>query len=76
MFASTFHDLELARAELKHSNNELELARSDAMANQLKLNSKEEEFSEERKLAGNAKRFLEVRVEEMEKKLKVSPGFL
>ena len=46
------------------------------MATQLKLKYKEEELSKERKLAGNAKRFLEIRVEELEKKLKVSPGFL
>ena len=45
------------------------------MATQLKLKSKEVEFSEERKLAGNAKLFLEIRVKELEKKLKVSPSF-
>ena len=46
------------------------------MATKLKLESKEEVFSEERKLAENAKRFLEIHVEELEKKSKVSPGFL
>ena len=46
------------------------------MATQLKLKSKAEEFSKERQLAGNARQLLEIRVEELEKKLKVSPGFL
>ena len=52
--------------------HELELSKSEAMATQVKLKSKEEEFSEERKLAGNAKRLLEIRVVELENKMKVS----
>ena len=46
------------------------------MATQLKLKFKEEEFSKKQKLAENAKQFLEIHVEELEKKLKVSPSFL
>ena len=42
------------------------------MATQLKLKSKEVEFSEERELTGKAKRYLEMQVEELEKKLNVS----
>ena len=65
---STFEELELTRAELKDSRDELE-------SSKLKLKSKAEEFSKERKLAGNARQFLEIRVEELETKLKVSPVF-
>ena len=68
--------MEHTRAELKHSRGELELSRSEAMATQLKLKFKEEEFSEERKDAEKEKRFLKIHVEALEKKLKVSPGFL
>ena len=74
--ASTFEELQLTRAELKHSRDKLELSKSEAMATQLKMKFKEEEFSKERKLAGNARQFLEIRVEELEKILNVSPGFL
>ena len=54
----------------------MELSRSEAMAMQLKQKLREEQFSKEQKLAENAKRLLEIHVEELEKKLKVSPGFL
>ena len=67
--------MERTRAELKHSRDELELSRSEAMATQLKQKFKEE-FSKEQKVAESAKRFLEIHVEELEKKLKVSPSFL
>lgn len=68
--------MERTRAELKCSRGELELSKTKEMATQLKLKSKEEEFSKERKRAGNARQFLEIRVEELEKKRKVSLGFL
>ena len=58
--------------ELQRSRLELECSKSEGMATQLKLISKEKEFSEERELARHAKRFLETQVE-LEKKLKVSP---
>ena len=65
--------MERSRSELERSRSELELSRSEGMATQLKLKSKEVELFEERKLASNAKRYLEMQVEELEKKLEVSP---
>lgn len=59
-------ELERTMSELEDTKSELDLSRSEGMATQLKLKSKEEELSDVQE------QYLEMRVKEFEKIIKVS----